>query len=451
MTAQTASVSIVSRRALLGSSILVVESTLRLGMVAAGSLWIAHQLGPARFGLLNHVSALVYVFLWAAMLGLETPLTARLANSAQSGLLLGSAIVLRVATGVLGALLVVVAAVLLHGAETETVLLTAIVALSVPLSAPLVIDTWFKARGDALAPALARLAATLLSCVAKVACLLFGGSLVALAWTVALEALMVSAALLLAYGWGSTGVAGAPLTVRRSQVMALLRECGPFLMAALAAGAYLKVDVVMLGVLASDEQTGLYSLSQKLCEVLYLVPVIVVDVLFPALVRHQALHGNGAAPQVFFDLTFAAAPIATLLAIVFVVAALPALFGEPYRPTAGIFVLHAWACLGIALNHARFKWMAATGCQALAPWVALLGVLLALLLHALLIPSHGATGAAVGTVLAYALSGWLVSYLVPGLRPVATMQTRALWPWGRLWGEWCRGRAAGAVAGDGRL
>jgi Na+-driven multidrug efflux pump len=86
----------------------------------------------------------------------------------------------------------------------------------------------------------------------------------------------------------------------------------------------------------------------------------------------------------------------------------------------------------------------------MAPWVALLGVLLALLLHAVLIPAHGAMGAALGTVVAYAVSGWLVSYLIPGLRPVATMQTRALWPWGRLWGEWSRWRAAGAMAGGGR-
>ena len=38
MTAQAASMHIVSRRALMGSSILVVESILRLGLVAAVSL-----------------------------------------------------------------------------------------------------------------------------------------------------------------------------------------------------------------------------------------------------------------------------------------------------------------------------------------------------------------------------------------------------------------------------
>jgi Na+-driven multidrug efflux pump len=107
----------------------------------------------------------------------------------------------------------------------------------------------------------------------------------------------------------------------------------------------------------------------------------------------------------------------------------------------GIFVVHAWACLGIALNHARFKWMAATGRQGLAPWVALLGLVLAVALYAVLIPLHGAMGAAVGTVAAFLVSGWLVSYLFPSLRPAAAMQTRSLWPWRRLWREWRLWRA----------
>lgn len=442
MTAQAASMSILSRRSLMGSSILVAENVLRLGLVAAVSLWIAHQLGPAQFGLLNHASALVAVFWSAALLGLDTPLTARLATTPQPGLALGSAIALRVSTGVLGSAVALAAALLLRGDEPEAVLLTAIVALVVPLSAPFVVDAWFKAQGDAVAPAVARLSATLLSCAVKIGVLLAGGGVVALAWTVALESLLVAAALLLAYRRRAPAAAAHRLAVKGAQMAALLRESWPFMLSALAVAACMKIDVVMLGVLAGNEQTGLYSLSQKLCEVLYLVPVVVVDVLFPQLVRHHALHGSSAAPsQVFFDMAFAAALLATVLAIACVVLALPALFGEPYRPTVGIFVVHAWTCLGIALNHARFKWMAATGRQGLAPWVALLGLVLAVALHAVLIPLHGAMGAAVGTVAAFLVSGWLVSYLFPSLRPAAAMQTRSLWPWGRLWREWRMWRA----------
>jgi PST family polysaccharide transporter len=441
---------IVSRRSLVGSSILVVENVLRLGLVAAVSLWIAHELGPAQFGLLNHASALVAVFWAAALLGLDTPLTARLATSAQPGVLLGSAIALRTLTGVLGGAAALLAVLLLRGDDQLAVLLTVIVAVAVPLSAPFVVDAWFKAQGDAVAPALARLTATLMSCAAKAACLLLGGGVVALAWTVVLESLLVAAALLLAYHHRAPRAAAWRLAMQGAEMLALLRDSWPFMLSALAVAAYMKIDVVMLGVLSTNEQTGLYSLSQKLCEVLYLVPVIVVDVLFPQLVRHHAAHGSSAAsPQVFFDLAFAAALVVTVLAIAVVVLALPALFGEPYRPTVGIFIVHAWACLGIALNHARFKWMAATGRQALAPWVALLGLALAVALHVLLIPAHGAMGAAVGTAAAFLVSGWLASYVFPSLRPAAAMQTRALWPWGRMWREWRTWRTAVAAAAGG--
>jgi O-antigen/teichoic acid export membrane protein len=292
MTAQAAGMHIFTRRALMGNSILVVESALCLALVAAVSPWIARELGPARFGLLNHVSAL--------------------------------------------------------------------------------------------------------------------------AWAVALEALLVSAALLLANRRRAAAEPGGPRRVQRAQMVVLLRACCPYLVAALAAGAYMKIDAVMMGVLSSDEVTGLHSLSQKLYDVLYLLPVIVVDLLYPALVRHQALHGQGAVLQVFFDLTFATALLATLL---------------------------AWAFLGIVLNHARFRRMVATGRQSLAPAVALLGVLLALGLHALLVPASGATGEALGTLAAYLVSWQLVFYAIRALRPVAAMQTRALWPWDRLWAVWNRGRA----------
>lgn len=441
---QADAVSIVSRRALMGSSILVVESVLRLGLVAAVSMWIAYQLGPAQFGLLNYASALVAVFCMGAMLGLDTPVTARLTTAENPGLILGSAILLRVLTGTVGIAVALGAGYLLRGGEAEAILLIAIVALMVPLSAPHVVDAWFKARNDAVAPAVARLSATVLSCGAKVGCLLMGGGVVALAWTIALESLLVATALLLAYRFRVPAGPTGRLHFQWAKMKELFRETLPFAFTVLAISAYMKIDVVMLGALSSNEQTGLYSLSQKLCEVLYLVPVIVVDVLFPQLVRHQAVQGQTAPPQIFFDLAFVAALSATVLSIGFVVVAVPALFGEPYRPTVGIFVVHAWACLGIALNYARYKWMAATGRQSLAPWVALLGLALALTLHLLLIPAWGAMGAAAATVVAFLTSGWLSSYLFPSLRQAGAMQTRALFPWGRLWREWRRWRQVGA-------
>jgi PST family polysaccharide transporter len=190
----------------------------------------------------------------------------------------------------------------------------------------------------------------------------------------------------------------------------------------------------LLGVLSTNEETGLYSLSQKLTEVLFIIPVIVVDVLYPQLIRNRMARADELdQSQTFYDIAIAAAIVATLGAVVIVSLLVPVLFGAAYSQTVAIFQIHAWTCIGIAMHHSRYKWMAANGHQNLAPIVAMFGLILAIPMHLIFIPVFDGIGAAIATALAFLLSGHLASYLFPALRPTAAMQTRALWPWYRLW------------------
>lgn len=197
----------------------------------------------------------------------------------------------------------------------------------------------------------------------------------------------------------------------------------------------MKIDLILLGYQVSKEETGIYGLSIKLVEVLYLVPVIVGDVLYPQLVKQQNSNpaGGASTPQAFFDFTVAVALVATLAAIATVHWFVPTFFGEPYRQTVDVFLIHAWACIGIAMAHARYKWMAACGLQRLAPWVTLVGLILTVVGNLLLVPRYGATGAAAATASAFFAAGCLASFAFPALRPAAWMQIKALWPWQRLW------------------
>ena len=442
-------VNLLSRRSMLSSSILLAENFVRLGLVALVSFWIARSIGPERFGVLNYASALVMVFLSVASLGLETPLVLRLARQGDGGALLGSAIGLRLLSGLACAAAAVATVALARPGDGLLLMVTAVAALSIPLSAPLVLDSWFKAHDEALRPASARLLATMLSCAAKGSCLLLGLGVVALAWTVALEAVLMALALLWAYAGAvrrdasamAQSAAAHRLTVKAAPMRELLRGCGPYVLSIGAVALYMKIDIVLLGMLSTHAEVGLYSLCQKISEVLYILPVVVVDVLFPQLTRHPKMADAASQMQAFFDATLAVAWIGTLLAIVVVQVVVPLWIGEAYRRSAELFQWHAFSCIGIAMAHARFKWMAAVGLQRFAPLVTVSGLALAVLLHLLFIPRWGALGAAMATVLAYYVSGHLASFLVPALRPVAMLQTRALWPWARL----LRGRLGSAA------
>jgi polysaccharide transporter, PST family len=428
---------LISKRSFVSSSVLMAESFLRLALVAGVSFWIARALGPEQFGALNYASALVMVFWTTALLGLDTPLVARLARSADAAEILGSALALRVLAGVVCAALACAAVALMRPHDAQSLLLVGIIALSIPISAPLTMDCWFKAHNEALRPAIARIATTLAVSIVKVLCILLGLGVVALAWTVALEALLGAITMFVAYRLATSRNAKARFVIRQGLMSSLLKESWPYALSTAAVAAYMKVDMILLGMLSTNFEAGVYGLCQRISEVLYVLPVVVVDVLYPQLVRHH--HSESAtaatATQTFFDLSVGTALLATVVAIALVSWLVPWLLGAPYRRTVDLFQVHSWSCVGLALTHARYKWLAACGLQKLAPWVTAIGLALSVALNLLLIPSYGGMGAAIATVVAYLCSGYLVSWLFPTLRPVAKMQTRALWPWGRLYRE----------------
>jgi O-antigen/teichoic acid export membrane protein len=431
-----------TRRAASSSVLLLLESVVRMALVAAVSLWIARHLGPSGFGVLNFASALVAVLLSVSTMGMDSTVILRLARDGDEGRVLGSALLIRLVAAVACLALCVGLAWLLRGDDLLAFEVCVVAAFSILASVPYVLDYSFKARTEALAPALARIVGTALGAAAKVACLLLGLGLLALASTLVLESLLIGAGLTLAYvltrrrhALIPSGASGQRLRADRATVRRVLSESWPYFVSISATAAYMKIDVVLLGFLQTSLQTGIYSLSQKLSEVLYIVPVVLVDSAFPALVRRfdgRAQHVD-ASGQLLFDLAFGGAMLATIFAVAVVQPLVLHLFGASYGPSVDIFYIHAWSSLAIALTYARYRWLAVLELNTMAPLVTGIGLLTSTALNMLLIPTYGAAGAAVATLVAFTLSGYGLSWLFPSLRGIARLQTRALWPWGRLY------------------
>jgi PST family polysaccharide transporter len=426
-----------TRRAAASSALLLLESIVRMGLVAAVALWIARYLGPSGFGVLNFASALVAVLLSVSTMGMDSTVILRLARGTDEGRVMGSALLIRLVAALACLLLCVGLAWLLRGGDTLAFQVCAVAACSILASVPYVLDYSFKARTEALAPALARTVGTALGAAAKVACLLLGWGLLALASTLVLESLLIGAGLTLAYLFTRRRSRGPQQALKadRATVRTILRESWPYFVSISATAAYMKIDVVLLGFLQTSLQTGIYSLSQKLSEVLYIVPVVLVDSAFPALVRRfdSSVRQVDNSGQLLFDLAFGGALLATLFAVAVVQPVVVHLFGASYGPSVDIFYIHAWSSLAIALAYARYRWLAVLELNTMAPVVTGIGLLASTALNALLIPRYGAAGAAVSTLVAFTLSGYGLSWLFPSLRGIARMQTRALWPWWRLY------------------
>lgn len=422
------------RRAAIGSAVLLVENLLRMSVVALVSFWIARQLGPGPFGLLNLASALTAVGQVLATMGLEVPVVTRLARGAHRAALLRKVLELRLRAALVVLALVALAAVALRPHDPAAQAVVVVVALSLVAAVPVSLELAFKAAVAPWPMALARLAATLLAAAAKLAVLWAGGSLLALAWTVVLESLLLAA--FTAWAYWRHRPAGAPTRAAPGtaapEVAALRREAWPLAGAALANMLLLKLDLLMVGALADDVTTGHYALAQKICEVLYLAPFLVLESTYPLLARREA----PAREPLLFDLAVAASVVAMAINLLFGPALVTFFFGAGYADTAPLLTVLGLACPFVGLDVARTRWLVAQGAQARVWLYPAAGAALALPAHALSIPHFGAVGAAAVSVAAWAFATLGCSALDRAARPLAGLMWQALWPWGRLWRRW---------------
>jgi PST family polysaccharide transporter len=428
-----------ARRVAASSAVLLVESVLRLGLTALVSFWIARALGPAQFGILNFASALMVIFLAFGSLGMEVPVVLRLAQGQRPGAVLATVLALRLAASLLACAAAVAAALLLKHDDPQALAVTLVVALAILGYAPSVFDLWFKARVQAAAPAVMRLATTLLASAAKLACLALDGGVVALAWTVVLEAVLGSLLLWLAWRHATAASpAHGPMRPEAGLARELVRDSSPYLGSNLAGLVAARIDVVLLGYLASHAQTGVYSVVQKLSEVACVVPIVLVDSAYPALARRLSGAGPGDAAQgqLLFDLAAAAALLAALAGACLAGPLIGAVFGDAYAAAVPLLHWHVWTCVAVALGAARHRWLATQGLQRYAPAVTLAGAVISVALNLAMIPRWGAAGAVAAALITQFTSGWLTSFLIRDLRAIGAMQARALWPWARLWQAW---------------
>jgi O-antigen/teichoic acid export membrane protein len=220
---------------------------------------------------------------------------------------------------------------------------------------------------------------------------------------------------------------------------ALLRQAAPFGAVAAVQSLYTRLDILLLGQMATTVALGLYSVAYKPTNMLVYFGSTVAVALFPLLAQpprpgtmvpfQRAMRGLGVAgPAMALILSGLAGPL------------LQSLYGSEYVAAAPIFVVLAWSAavnwlyapLGIALQaRGQERW-----------WLACL--MCALLLNAagnfLAIPRWGALGAAAATlasevvllVLGAVLAGKTLGMLPP-LRPVLVGLNASIMGGGALW------------------
>lgn len=413
------------QRILTNSGWWLADRGLALAATLATHVVLVRCLGAAGFGELSYLLAIVGLLLPLAQAGVAgLVVRALLERPDDEGAILRAALWLR-GMGCLLAVAVGVAywALFDPAAGDRWVLLVLFAAQCATMFQAL--EFWFQAR---MLPGRLvgwRTAGVLVAAALKIGVALGGGDAGAIALVFAVEYLLVGAAHLVAYR-RAAGRWVRP-AFERGWLAWFARRSPWLLLSGLAEVVYLRIDVVMLERLQGVEAAGTYAVAARLSEVWYAVPVLLAAAMFPVL---WARRGDPAAwdrgLQAGLD---ALCALALLLAVAMQWLAGPlvrALFGAEYAAAAPVLALHIWAGVFIFMRALLSRWLVAEDLLKFSLVTHLAGAVINVLGNLLLIPRHGPLGAAIATVVSYAVASWLALFVSSATRPMAWKMGRAL-------------------------
>jgi O-antigen/teichoic acid export membrane protein len=381
------------QRVLANSAWLIGDKLLRLGLGLVVTVWMARHFGPATFGVWNYAIAYVAIFAAVATLGMDGVIVRELVRiDADAGAILGTGLLLRL---FVAAVLAIAATVSMHWVRPDQwlpALLVGANAAVMLLQSSQVFDYHFQARMHSRPAVIATNAAYVAAMLLRLGLLAADAPIAWFGATLVVEAAM--AALLLWLAWRSDSAG----TVRWRWH---LRESWPLMCSSLAAILYMRLDQIMLASMVGDQEVGQFSAALRIAEIWYFIPMSIVTAAFPAILakrREDSAAYERYIQQLYDGLAWLGIAVAALVTV-FAEPAVSLLYGPAYEQAARILTIQIWAGVAVSMSFVHSRWLLAEGLQRYGLLYTVIAATLNVMLNLLLIPSHGAVGAAWATVI----------------------------------------------------
>lgn len=403
------------------------DRILRLGVGMLVGVWIARYLGPAQYGVLSYAVAFVALFMPLVTLGMDSIVVRDLVKDPhRRSEIVGTVFVLRLVFALGVSLMIFLISILMWPDDALMRSAVMIVACGLLFQSFEVIDLWFQSQVKSKYSVIAKSAAFVSVTAVRVLLLLFQAPVLAFVLATVVEAALGGLAMAVAFR--RTGQSFAAWRFSKSTATMLLRECWPFLISGLAIMVYMRMDQVMLGGLSGAEQVGIYSAALRLSEVWYFIPMGIVSSAFPAIVMSKK-ESETVYLKRLQKLMTAMVAMAYAIAIPMTLVSTPLvklLFGDAYAASGPVLAVHIWSGVGVFAAVTRESWVVTEDLGKFLVVVTIVGAIVNISLNYALIPSWGALGAAIATLVAYSFTAFAMPWLFRRMRPIARIMLRSL-------------------------
>ncbi|MBF05475.1 hypothetical protein CL644_02095 [bacterium] len=369
----------------------------------AAVAYIARGLGPSNYGELSYAISYTSLFGFIASLGIEQVLYRELlARPEKRGVLMSTALVLRMAAGTFAAFLGISLAFLISSPQLS-ILLIVILSTSFFFSTFHLLGQEFQADVRSKLPSLLAIIVTLTLNVLKILVIAFDQGVLYLAVVLALEPILFG----IGYFWMRTKYYGPINLFVFDKTLARIILVGslPLTFVSAFSMIYARIDQVLINHMINTTSVGIYDAAVRLSEVWYFIPNIIVAGLFPALMNAKKgsldLFMSRAKKLILYItlLSITVALFTTLIAnsIVSIV------FGAEFISAATVLQIYIWSNIGIGINLVIHYILIAEKMNIYIVYSTFAGMVVNVLLNIILIPVLGIHGAALASAIAYGI------------------------------------------------
>jgi O-antigen/teichoic acid export membrane protein len=403
------------------------DNILRMAIGLVVGIWVARFLGPEQFGLLSYALAFVALFVPLSSLGLDDIVVRDIVHNLEcKDESLGTSFLLKLIGGTLSFLAAVGLIFFLRPVDTLSHWLVFIVASGSIFQAFGVIELWFHSQVQAKYVVFAKSSAFIACSLTKIALILSAAPLVAFAWVALLEILVATVGLIVAYISKGNRLRNWRASLHKAK--GLLKVSWPLMLSGMVIMVYLRIDQVMLGEMAGNEEVGIYSVAVRLSEVWYFIPIAIYWSVFPSIVEAKAL-----SEDLFYERLQKLYNLMVLLAYTIALPVtltaqwlVPTLFGEAYARAGLMLGVLIWSNLFYSLEAARSSFLMTMNWTRLYLVTVSLGCVLNVILNYFLIPLYGGMGAVIASLAAYWFAAHGSCFLFRPLFRTGAMLSRAL-------------------------
>lgn len=378
-------------------------------------LLTARYLGPSNYGLINYANAYTAFFMAFCTLGINSVLVQEFINNPdQEGTIIGSTLAMRAISSFCSAGMIIAIVSIVEKDEPTTIAVTALCSIGLLFNIFETFNYWFQSKLQSKVTSIVILVSYAVTALYKVVLLVLNKSVLWFAFSTALDYICIGILLLIAYRKYN----GKALSFSKDVSKRILKKSVPFILPSLMVSIYGYADKFMLKQMLDESSTGYYASATAVCSMWTFVLTAIIDSMYPTIMESyktdKALFEKK--NRQLYAIVFYVSVAVSLFISIFSKPIVSILYGQAYLPAVNPLRVITWYTAFSYLGVARNAWIVCENKQKLLKYIYIVSALSNVVLNCFFIPSFGATGAALASLITQILTTLVVPLFIKDIR-----------------------------------